>query len=132
MSEKLHVPKPRIMFERGLGALKSSYFAGEIVGAKPFIRLGMKGGEAAPTQAQAVLSHEFGHHAHAKLGVPESMMGVSTSFLQAGRVARERTAWKLVDPFLYPQRPVQKFMKKFALGTYLGTVRGETVRKERS
>jgi L-rhamnose mutarotase len=127
MSEKYHVPKPRIHFERGEGALGSAYFAGEIGILQPFIKVGVKG--KSKPQIFGAFEHEFGHHAHAKIGLPLQAMGVSTEFRAATSIEREQKAWKFADPFMQQRRQEQKWLKQFALGTYTGKVKPLTVQR---
>jgi hypothetical protein len=131
MSETFHIPKPQIFAERGEGALGSAYFEGELGLIPPFIKVGIKGHkEGGKPQIFGAFEHEFGHHAHAKIGLPEGVFGLSTEFRMASRAERERKAWKLADPFMKQRRQEQKWFKKYALGTYLGTVKPEKERRE--
>ena len=127
MSEKYHVPRPRIFFERGEGALGSAYFAGDIGLMPSFIKIGVKG--KSKPQIFGAFEHEFGHHAHAKIGLPMQAMGVSTEYRAASKIEKEQQAWKFADPFMQQRRQEQKWLKQFALGTYTGKVKPETVRK---
>lgn len=128
MSEKYHVAKPHIHFERGEGTLGSAYFAGEIGLMPPFIKIGVKG--KSKPQISATFEHEFGHHVHAKIGLPLQALGVSTEFRAAPRIEREKKAWLFADPFMQQRRQEQKWLKQYALGTYTGKVKPE--RLERS
>lgn len=131
MSETLHVPKPKIFAERGEGALGSGYYAGELGFLPPFIKIGIKGHkEGGKPQIFGAFEHEFGHHAHAKIGVPSLVSGVSTEYRVASTIEKEREAWKFADPFMKQRRQEQKWLKKHALGSYLGTVKPETIRRE--
>lgn len=121
MSEKYHISKPRIHFERGEGALGSAYFAGEIGVLPPFIKVGVKG-ESKP-QIFGAFEHEFGHHAHAKIGLPLQALGVSTEYRIASKIEKEQLAWKLADPFMRQRRQEQKWLKQYAIGTYTGKVK---------
>lgn len=121
MSEKYHVAKPRIHFERGEGALGSAYFAGELGLLPPFIKIGVKG--KSKPQILGAFEHEFGHHTHAKTGLPLQTMGASTEFRAASKIEKEQMAWKLADPFMQQRRKEQKWLKQYALGTYTGKVK---------
>lgn len=123
MSEHYHVPKPRLIFEREVGLLKSSYFAGEIGLLPPFVKIGVKGQEKKGTypQISSAAEHEIGHHVHAKAGLPPTFQGISVAYRLAPKQKKEREAWKFADPFMEQRRQEQKWLKKFALGTYLGT-----------
>lgn len=121
MSEHYHVAAPRLVFERGEGILSSSYYHGAFGDIMPFIKLGVKGGKRSEAQALGALGHEFGHHVHAKRGLPDISSGLTVEFKRAGRVEKERTAWQLADPFMSKDRRIQKYLKKYAFGTYLGT-----------
>jgi hypothetical protein len=121
MSERYHVPKPRIHFERGEGALGSAYFAGEIGVLPPFIKVGVKG-ESKP-QIFGAFEHEFGHHAHAKIGLPLQALGVSTEYRIASKIEKEQKAWQIADPFMRQRRQEQKWLKQYAIGTYTGKVK---------
>lgn len=128
MAEKYHVPKPELFFERGEGALGSSYFRGEIGLLPPMIKTGVKG--KSKPQIFGAFEHEFGHHVHARVGLPPSVSGIGEGFRLAPRIERERKAWEFADPFMRQRRQEQKWFKKYTLGTYLGTVKPERERRE--
>jgi len=130
MSEKYHIPKPTIHIERGEGALGSAYFAGQLGLLPPFIKIGVKGGKPAKPQILGAFEHEFGHHAHAKIGLEPTSLGLSEAYRTAPRIERERKAWQFADPFMQQRRQEQKWLKKYALGTYLGTIRPEKINRE--
>jgi hypothetical protein len=121
MAEEIHIAPPRLVLERGEGSLSSAYYHGEYGSIYPFIKLGVKSGKRAQSVLESVLSHEFGHHVHAKRGLPDITSGLASEFQQSSRIEKEREAWRIADPFMLKQRPVQKFVKKYALGTYIGT-----------
>lgn len=128
MSERYHVPKPQILFERGEGAMGSAYFRGEIGLLPPMIKAGVKG--ISKPQIFGAFEHEFGHHVHARVGLPPSVSGIGTGYRLAPTIEKERKAWEFADPFMKQRRQEQKWFKKYALGTYLGTIKPEKVLKE--
>jgi hypothetical protein len=130
MSERYHIPKPQIVFERGEGALGSGYYAGELGFLPPFIKIGVKGGKPAVPQIFGAFEHEFGHHAHAKIGLPPSSFGVSGEYRFASTIEKEKKAWEFADPFMQQRRQEQKWLKQWALGSYTGKVKPETVKRE--
>ena len=74
-----------------------------------FLKVGTKGGRA---QVKAVLYHELGHWADAHKS------GTQGKFKVGGKWRRETAAWKEADSKLQDSRPVQKWTKRFALGSY--------------
>jgi len=120
---KLHLPEVEVVFEPELGQLTSAYWRGLPSVSKPRIKLGARGlkrGALGEAQVEATMLHELGHHAHYYTGFP-SGRAVSHAAVAAPRIEKERKAWEIADPFLVKFRPSQKFFKKYALGTYLGT-----------
>lgn len=137
MAEKYHVPMPRIFFERREGAIESAYFHGLAGIMEPFIKIGTKGQERMKSKGQeietsgigsqifGIFEHEFGHHAHARFGLEPSMAAagkISLEFASATKIEREKKAWELADPFMVQRRPIQKWVKRYGLGTYLGII----------
>ena len=119
-AERYHIPVPKVI--AGKGVLRSYYKAGWAAAgyqtSEPIVFIGV--GKGAKAQTLAAFYHELGHHAHAWTGYPRTGR-VSAKFLGSGKVERERMAWKLADPFMKEQRAIQKWLKKYALGTYTGT-----------
>ncbi len=124
MAEKYHVPVPQIIFERGEGEMSSAYFQVSDYRnfSKPFIKIGVRGlNKKTLPKHKAVIGHEMGHHVH-HTGADALLTGMNIrGALGAPRAEKERAAWAIADPFMTDQRAVQKWAKKFALGTYLGT-----------
>jgi len=119
--EKYHLPAVEWAFvpERGEG-ISSVIHASLFGGRQAIVTVGTAGGLY---PAVAALKHELGHHGHyAYQGLPEQKaFGVLKGYPQAGRVEREKTAWKIAELDLQKGIPIQKWTKKYYLGTYLGT-----------
>lgn len=118
MAKHYNTSVPDIFFEKGASA---GYYQGHggVYGIKPFIKLNANRKNIPQQKASA--AHEMGHHVH-NVGA-ESVLGDigANAFQTSHRIEREKTAWKIADPFMTDNRKVQKWRKKFALGTYLGT-----------
>lgn len=127
-SSKMRVPVPRVIM--GKGILKSYYSSGwgmrrtrfgvpreAVHVGEPLIFIGAS--EKAKPQTYAALYHELGHHTHAFSRWHETG-SVAGDFVAGGKVEIERKAWQYADPFLRDQRPVQKWLKRYVLGNYLG------------
>jgi hypothetical protein len=126
MAEHYHVPRVKVYYERGEGVLESAYFHGLAGIMEPYVKIGTKGQAGLGVQKQIFsgLTHEVGHHVHAKFGLEPSLAAagkMSLEFATAPKIAREQKAWEFADPFMRQGRPIQKWLKKYALGTYLGT-----------
>lgn len=121
MLEKFHLPAVSWKFvpERG-EAISSIVHQSLFGGRKAIVQVGVAGG-LYPTIAAA--KHELGHHGHyAYQGLPEQKkFGLLKGFTEASRVERERIAWKIAEIDLREAVGIQKWTKKYYLGTYLGT-----------
>jgi hypothetical protein len=134
MAKGMNVSPPELRFTQGSGR---SFYAsgygknkqtGEIVKIQePYIMIGLrKDGKMAFTD-EGTLAHELGHHK--KVVELEREGGKEAVYrfyynLQNSRERlneAEREAWKNADPYMTNKRAVQKWHKKYALGTYLGT-----------
>ncbi len=120
---KYHLPDVDVEFEPKAPSEIGAYWRGEIGISKPVVRLGLMGGLRHRPEILATAGHELGHHVGYYRGYAETGHVASDSHFVMGRIQKEREAWKFADPFLIVQRPAQKWVKKTALGTYLGTTR---------
>lgn len=122
MAEHYHVPEPEIFFERGEGQLASAAYLGGAFGVKPFLKIGVKGlKEKSLPLHLGTTGHEMGHQVHRRGQVGLLKALSIKGFYESGKIEQERIAWKIADPFMTMKRPAQKWLKKFALGSYLGT-----------
>lgn len=82
--------------------------------------------------------HELGHHVHARRRTGEFVTNFESDWMRQtntilpnigsskGAIQNERIAWEYADPFMTEHRPVQKWFKAYALGTYTGKVKKRT------
>lgn len=131
--EKFHIPHVPIRFVPSRGILGrggvTHYAHGyPLFGVPSHIQLGIRGEEEARVQIVTGLKHEVGHAVHyAYRGEPpKPSLGIITPWGRAFEAEKERTAWRIVDPTLKKKRPLSKWMKKYALGSHLGTIRKVT------
>jgi len=140
IADDMNVPVPEIRFTtaqkgRARSFYRSGYGQNRATGAvvkitTPAIVLGIsKKGHLLPTN-YGTLAHEMGHHKtviELERAKGEKAVGVHYRALVKSHKAtehNERIAWKNADPYMKDQRPLQKWHKKWALGTYLGTTPG--------
>jgi hypothetical protein len=120
MAEHYHVPVPRLVLGAGYSGELESYYAPKIVTNQPLIFLGHRKG-ARMSQTKAVLSHEMGHHVHAYTGFFGTSR-VSSDYLGSKTLVKEHKAWEIAQPFMTEEKPVQKWVQRYAIGTYLGQI----------
>ncbi len=137
----MNVPCPEIQFTSSTqGRARSFYRSGYAINRatgetvkvrEPLIVMGISGKRPhASPENYAVLAHEMGHHKTVvDLERKQGQIAVSNHYAliqksDAARVESEREAWKHADPYLKENRGAQKWLKKFAFGTYLGTTPG--------
>ena len=137
---ELDVPCPKIKFTTSdYGRPRSYYqsgyvinrYTGAIVRAKePFVVIGLpKSGKLKPEQ-YAVLAHELGHHkVTTEIQRTEGDQAVIDHYTRmkisdSARNQNERDAWHYAKPFMKDSPAVQHWIKKYALGSYLGTTPG--------
>ena len=118
MAEHYHVPMPRLVLGGEGGGVLSSYYAPKMVTNQPMIYIGTPRG-ASKAQTIAILSHEFGHHVHA-YGEFLGTGRISSGYIQSKTIPKEHKAWEIAQPFMTTQRPVQKWVQRYAIGTYIG------------
>lgn len=124
----VHKGYARSFYKSGYGINR---ITGELVKiSEPEIVLGIpKNGKLNPQQ-YAVLSHEMGHHKQVEQLKKEKGEGAvvyhyrALERSKAAKIECEREAWKNAEPYLKDFRPSQKWLKKWALGTYIGTSPG--------
>ena len=134
---KMDVSEPRLRFTTSYkGRARSFYRSGYAINRRtgqlvqigePEIVIGIpRSGKIYP-ENYATLTHEMGHH---KTVVNLKREGGEKAVLyhyrqirrsDAAKIKSEREAWKQADPYLKEHRPAQKWLKKYAFGTYLGT-----------
>lgn len=119
--EKFHLPAVtwRFVPEKG-EAISSLVHQALFGGRKAIVQVGVAGG-LYPTVA--AMRHELGHHGHyAYQGLAEQeKFGLLKGYHMASRIERERVAWKIAEIDLKEAVGIQKWTKKYYLGTYLGT-----------
>lgn len=132
--EKYHLPKAEVKFEPRARAsyLPALFGTPMILMPKEFVKAGEKGLGSAQ-QVAAVIFHEAGHHAHAAYGglgkIAVRPMGLEAEITspyvlggtRAERIKKERIAWRIAKKAKKPWKPVMGWVKKEALGTYLGS-----------
>lgn len=128
------VDKPEVSFCEGsqYSYYQSGYAINKLTGEvvrlrKPKVVIGIsKSGKLYPMNYGA-LAHELGHHKDVVMrersGDPNAIQKyyLNITSNKEARNESERTAWKYADPYMVEKRAVQKWHKKYALGTYLGT-----------
>jgi len=128
-AEKKKVPVPQIQ-TRQIGALESGYRSfttGEqfVLG---HIDIGIagarveKGKPMIPEDVLGAFAHEFGHHAHAAAEVFQTGQIAKDYprriFTKEATLFKERKAWQIAEEMR--KTSAQKWLKKYAFGTYLG------------
>ncbi len=141
LAHEMNVSEPVLHFTTSRGRRARSYYrsgfavnrnTGELVKvAEPEIVIGIPSSGELSAEQYGVLAHEMGHHKQVydiKMQKGDHAVVEHYNLLRRDRaflIEGEREAWRNADPYLKgKRRPPQKWLKKWALGTYLGTVPG--------
>lgn len=140
LAKKMGVSEPGLRFTTSqTGRARSFYRSGYAISratgqihkvAEPEIVLGIPKSGELHTEQFSVLAHEMGHHKTVKdkekVGGQDAVLTHYSEIQRssAAKVENEREAWREADPYMSKERPVQKWIKKYALGSYLGTTPG--------
>jgi len=140
LAEEMGVSEPTLHFTTSRGGRARSYYrsgyainrlTGELVKvAEPEIVIGISGAEKISPENFATLNHEMGHHKQIVEMEKEKGKDAVLYHYKAinrtreARINCEREAWRNADPYMRKHRPAQKWLKKYAFGTYVGTTPG--------
>lgn len=134
-TEKYHLPRVKVEFEVGREGLRGTAYRpswGGLIEPAVLIPRGFVASAAKAktrkgiyAQVHGGLLHELGHHAHEAYGFrihPSLAAAITVPSPRASRIEGEKIAWRVAFKHKKPT-PVSGWLKKWALGTYLGTSR---------
>lgn len=146
LAKEMDVPEPTLRFTQSRTGRARSYYrsgfgvnrrTGELAKiADPEIVIGISRDGKITPENYAVLAHEMGHHKTVcEIRKEQGDQAVIYHYQRISRskeatIESERDAWHYADPYLQDHRPAQKWLKKYAFGTYLGTTPGFEYRKQ--